>query len=230
MHVMCTLNGTDALPPWVRRSMSLCTFTLQFSCIVAFIIPLITSEAPALNKDTGDMEADQEESEEHNATLIFIIVLWYVLLTFGHGGLVRMIVEIFAYVPPPGTWVDNSIRWVRMSVSFLAIILVYFFIQTEGRITGHSSAMLEGVTGGAARTMELGPVRCILVLAAHMRALQMDPTGPGTVRWAQTCFTHGFAHRHVQMVRVGHFMFLPVSVGPSVLARVIAGFCMRTLH
>jgi len=55
-------------------------------------------------------------------------------------------------------------------------------------VTGHSTAKVEGVVVSAARTMELGPMLCILFLSARMRALQMDPTGPGPQPWAQACF------------------------------------------
>eukprot|EP00747_Dinoflagellata_sp_TGD_P181648 gnl/TRDRNA2_/TRDRNA2_35551_c0_seq1.p1 gnl/TRDRNA2_/TRDRNA2_35551_c0~~gnl/TRDRNA2_/TRDRNA2_35551_c0_seq1.p1 ORF type:complete len:574 (+),score=92.56 gnl/TRDRNA2_/TRDRNA2_35551_c0_seq1:53-1774(+) len=196
MHVVYTSKGTDDPQVWAQWCMYVCTFALLFSTIVAFCIPLIIGKVPKMNKDTGDMEHDQEELEEHKATLISIIVLRYVILTAMYGGLVGVMLGIFLYVPPSGTWTNDEVPppapapmcTVCMSVGFFTIFLIVFLIQTYSRITGHLTHKLESVMTGAARTMELGPMLCILFLAARMRALQMDPTGPGPQRWAQACF------------------------------------------
>jgi len=196
MHVVYTSKGTDDPQMWAQYCMYGCAYALLLSTLVALSIPLIIGKVPKLNKDTGDLESDQSDLEEYKYTLYCVIGLRYLILAMMYGGLCGVIAGIFLYTPPKGTWADDKVPLpapapmctVCMSVGFFTLFLVVFVLQTMSRVTGYSTAKTEAVMLGATRTMELGPMLCILFLAARMRALQMDPTGPGPQRWAQACF------------------------------------------
>jgi len=113
-----------------------------------------------------------------------------------YGGVGGVIVGICIYQPPAGTWPGDKIPppapavmcTMLMSVGFFAVYLFVAASKSFTELTGRSTAKLEQVMLGAARTMEFAPMLCILFLAARMRALQMDPVNGAPQKWAQACF------------------------------------------
>merc|ERR1719174_496037 len=60
--------------------------------------------------------------------------------------------------------------------------------RTYSQFTKQSTSTFEKVMLGAADTLAMAPMFCVLFLGARMRALQMDPINGNPQPWAQNCF------------------------------------------
>eukprot|EP00747_Dinoflagellata_sp_TGD_P162690 gnl/TRDRNA2_/TRDRNA2_180560_c0_seq1.p1 gnl/TRDRNA2_/TRDRNA2_180560_c0~~gnl/TRDRNA2_/TRDRNA2_180560_c0_seq1.p1 ORF type:complete len:591 (+),score=95.63 gnl/TRDRNA2_/TRDRNA2_180560_c0_seq1:51-1823(+) len=178
---------------WVQYCMYGCTNALMISTCIVLTIPLVIGKVPQLNKDSGDLEHDMADFDEYKCVLYTLMTLRYCVLVMMYGSLLGVILGIFLYVPPEGTWPDNKVPppapapmcTVIMSVAFFSIFMMVYILQSISRCTGRSTTRSESVMYGAARSMELAPMLAILFLAARMRALQM---GTHPQPWAQVCF------------------------------------------
>eukprot|EP00747_Dinoflagellata_sp_TGD_P198054 gnl/TRDRNA2_/TRDRNA2_70185_c0_seq1.p1 gnl/TRDRNA2_/TRDRNA2_70185_c0~~gnl/TRDRNA2_/TRDRNA2_70185_c0_seq1.p1 ORF type:complete len:557 (-),score=73.17 gnl/TRDRNA2_/TRDRNA2_70185_c0_seq1:44-1714(-) len=195
MLVLGLSHGKDDPQIWVQVCMYVCTYTLLASTCVVLMMPVVTA-VPSVHNTTGDIEADLKEMEERLMAMYILLALRYLIFICMYVGVGGVLVGMCMYEPPAGTWPGDKIPppapsivcTVILSVAFFTLFACITIARSYAQLSGQSGMTLEGVLLGAARTMELAPMLCILFLATRMRALQMDPVHGAPQMWTQAFF------------------------------------------
>jgi hypothetical protein len=200
MRVLQLTKGQGNPQEWVQMSMQGVAYAILANTIMVLLIPVVTTtkaEDIELDKHTGELKLDGKNPFENSSLATVFNVIRYVcfaLLYVGFGGVVA---GLFLFEPDPALWPEGvpSVSpavfcTCMLSCAFFAIYCLLAVSRTYSQFTKGAigQSRFEEVMLGAADTLAMAPMLCVLFLGARMRALQMDPVGGNPQRWAQNCF------------------------------------------
>merc|ERR1719160_592470 len=220
MRVTWLTQGKGNPPAWVQMWMYAISYAILALTLCALCVPLLTGEKVKFDKDTGDIQEDDQPFKNTIAAVGFTILKYAIMIGL-YVGAVAVIYGTYTYEPPPGSWPGDTIPPVSPAVACTMILASMYFIVYAGiqfgktfqSFSGVDSSKLTGALQGAICTMFFAPMMAVLFIGARMRALQMDPINGAPQKWAQNCF---YACSYAIMIQVILAITIPLVLGGSV--------------
>merc|ERR1719453_2817761 len=201
MRVVQLTKGTGNPQEFVQLAMQAVAYSILANTLLVLIIPVFTKYAlddekeVEVDKKTGEMKVDGENPFANNILAVLFSCIRYGAFLALYIGFGVVVYGLFTFKPDAGVW-DGPVPEVSPAVFCTCILSCAFFTiycllavsRTYSQFTEQNTSTFETVMLGAADTLAMAPMFCVLFLGARMRALQMDPVNGNPQPWAQNCF------------------------------------------
>jgi len=201
MRVVQLTKGTGNPQEFAQLAMQAVAYSILANTLLVLIIPVFTKYAMGEEKDvvvdktTGEMKVDAENPFSNSILAVLFTCIRYAAFLALYVGFGVVVYGLFTFEPDAGVW-DGPVPDVSpavfctciLSCAFFSIYCLLAFARTYSQFTRQNTSTFETVMLGAADTLAMAPMFCVLFLGARMRALQMDPVNGNPQPWAQNCF------------------------------------------
>jgi hypothetical protein len=201
MRVVQLTKGTGNPQEFAQMGMQAVAYSILANTLLVLIIPVFTKYAMdeekevEVDKNTGEMKVDGQNPFANNILAVLFSCIRYASFLALYVGFGVVVYGLFTFEPNPGVW-DGPVPEVSpavfctciLSCAFFTIYCLLAFARTYSQFTQQNMSTFETVMLGAADTLAMAPMFCVLFLGARMRALQMDPVNGNPQPWAQNCF------------------------------------------
>jgi len=200
MRVLQLTKGQGNPQDWVQLAMQGVAYSILANTVMVLLIPIFTdvkAHEIELEKNTGDLKVNGKNPFANESLATVFNCMRYACFLALYVGFVAVVAGLFMFEPDPNVW-DGPVPEVSpavfctciLSCAFFAIYCLLAISRTYSQLKGGTkfTSKFEEVMLGAADTLAMAPMFCVLFLGARMRALQMDPVQGNPQRWAQNCF------------------------------------------
>merc|ERR1719253_1768217 len=149
---------------------------------MVLLIPVVTStkvEEIGLDKHTGELKLDGKNPFANSSLSVVFNVIRYICFLALYVGLAAVVYGLFTFAPDPALWPEGvpSVSpavfcTCILSCVFFAIFCLLAVSRTYSQFTKGAigQSRFEEVMLGAADTLAMAPMLCVLFLSARMRA------------------------------------------------------------
>merc|ERR1719253_119942 len=201
MRVVQLTKGTGNPQDFAQLAMQCVAYSILANTLLVLVIPVFTKYAlgdereVVVDKTTGEMKVDAENPFSNSILAVLFTCIRYAAFLALYVGFGAVVYGLFTFQPDAGVW-DGPVPEVSPAVFCTCILSCAFFTiycllavsRTYSQFTKQNTSNFEKVMLGAADTLAMAPMLCVLFLGARMRALQMDPVNGNPQPWAQNCF------------------------------------------
>merc|ERR1719217_133456 len=144
MRVTWLTQGKGNPPAWVQMWMYGMSYAILALTLCALVVPLLTGEKCKFDKDTGDIQEDDQPFKNTIAAVGFTLLKYAIMIGL-YVGAVAVIYGTYTYEPPAGSWPGDTIPPVSPAVACTMILTSMYFLVYAGIQFGKTLQSFSGI-------------------------------------------------------------------------------------